>query len=217
MTSSPAHQPLRAAVFLSGSGRTLRNLLGKIQAGQLALDIRLVVSSNSAALGNEIARQAGIATEVMERRSFADDAEFSDAIFAAVRAAGAEWGVLAGFLKHLVIPLDFEQRVVNIHPALVPAFCGAGYYGHRVHQAALDYGVKVTGCTVHFVDNEYDHGPIILQRVVPVLAADTVDTLADRVFDAECEAFPAALQLLADGRVTVADRQVTIAPAAVGN
>ena len=97
---------------------------------------------------------------------------------------------MGGFLKHVLIPADFENRVVNIHPALIPAFCGQGFYGHRVHEAVLDAGAKMSGCTVHFVDNVYDHGPIILQRTVPVLDDDTPDTLAARVFAAECEAYP---------------------------
>jgi len=100
---------------------------------------------------------------------------------------------------------------VNIHPALIPSFCGKGFYGHHVHEAALAYGVKLSGCTVHFVDNQYDHGPVILQVPVPVLDDDTPDTLADRVFAAECEAYPKALQLLAEGRVRVEGRRVRIA------
>ena len=112
--------------------------------------------------------------------------------------------------KRLVIPDDLENRVVNIHPALVPSFCGKGFYGHHVHEAALRYGVKLSGCTVHFVDNEYDHGPVILQKAVPVLDEDTPDSLADRVFAAECQAYPEALQLIAAGRVSVEGRCVRI-------
>ncbi len=115
---------------------------------------------------------------------------------------------MGGFLKHVLIPSDFENRVTNIHPGLIPAFCGKGFYGLRVHQAVLDYGVKVSGCTVHFVDNEYDHGPIILQHVVPVLDDDTAESLAARVFDAECEVYPQALQLYAEGRLRVVGRRV---------
>ena len=102
--------------------------------------------------------------------------------------------------------------MVNIHPALVPAFCGEGYYGHRVHESVLEYGAKLSGCTVHFADNQYDHGPVILQRAVPVLEDDTPDTLAARVFEAECEAYPEAIRLIAAGRVTVEGRCVRIKP-----
>jgi phosphoribosylglycinamide formyltransferase-1 len=102
--------------------------------------------------------------------------------------------------------------VLNIHPALIPAFCGKGYYGRRVHEAVLEFGAKVSGCTVHFADQEYDHGPIILQRAVPVLDSDTPETLAARVFEAECEAYPEALRLLAAGRIEVVGRRVKILP-----
>jgi folate-dependent phosphoribosylglycinamide formyltransferase PurN len=115
---------------------------------------------------------------------------------------------MAGFLKFLPIPDDFRNRVLNIHPALIPSFCGHGYYGRRVHEAVLASGVKVTGCTVHFADNEYDHGPIVLQRTVPVLDDDTPDTLAQRVFEQECEAYPEAIQLFAERRLVVEGRRV---------
>ena len=116
--------------------------------------------------------------------------------------------VMGGFLKHVLVPPDFENRVTNIHPGLIPAFCGQGFYGLHVHQSVLEYGVKVSGCTIHFVDNQYDHGPIILQRVVPVLDDDTPHSLAARVFEAECEAYPQVLQWIAEGRVHVAGRRV---------
>jgi folate-dependent phosphoribosylglycinamide formyltransferase PurN len=117
---------------------------------------------------------------------------------------------LAGFLQLLPVPEDFAGRVMNIHPALIPAFCGQGFYGHHVHEAALAYGVKVSGCTVHFADNVFDHGPIILQRAVPVLDGDTAETLAARVFDQECEAYPEAIRLFAEGRLHIDGRSVRI-------
>ena len=119
---------------------------------------------------------------------------------------------MAGFLKRVTIPEDFANRVTNIHPGLIPAFCGHGFYGHHVHEAVLDYGAKLSGCTVHFADNQYDHGPVILQRAVPVLDDDTAETLAARVFEAECEAYPEAIQLIAQGRVRVEGRKVRILP-----
>ena len=108
------------------------------------------------------------------------------------------------------IPPEFAGRVMNIHPALIPAFCGKGYYGHHVHEAVLAAGVKLTGCTVHFADNEYDHGPIIVQKAVPVLDDDTPETLAARVFEMECEAYPEAIELFAAGRLVVEGRRVRI-------
>ncbi len=202
---------LPIAVLISGTGRSLANMIEKIRAGELDCDIRLVISSTPEAKGLMFAEKASIPAAVLRRGDFPSREEYSTAIFDRVRAAGVELVVLAGFLKQLAIPDDFVHRVVNIHPALIPAFCGKGFYGHHVHEAALAYGVKLSGCTVHFVDNEYDHGPVILQVAVPVLDDDTPDTLADRVFAAECEAYPRALQLIAEGRVRVEGRRVRIA------
>lgn len=201
---------LPIAVLISGGGTTLRNLLERIAAGQLPIEIRLVVSSNPTARGLEYAAQAGIPTRVLQRKSFVDDAAYGAAIFGECRATGVQLVVMGGFLKFVPIPEDFTNRVTNIHPALIPAFCGAGMYGHHVHEAVLAYGAKVSGCTVHFVDNQYDHGPIILQRTVPVLDEDTPDSLAARVFQAECEAYPEALKLYAEGRVRVDGRRVIV-------
>ncbi len=145
------------------------------------------------------------------RRAFDSQDSFSQAIFDRCREVSADLAVLGGFLKRIVIPEDFTNRVTNIHPALIPSFCGDGMYGHHVHEAVLQYGAKLSGCTVHFADNQYDHGPIILQREVTVLPIDTPDSLAARVFEAECKAYPEALQAIADGRVTVEGEKVRIA------
>jgi len=200
------------AVFISGGGRTLHNLLQKIEAGQLNMEVRLVVATSPAARGLQFAEKASIPIRVVQRNEFADDDLFSKVIFDHCRQAGAELVVLGGFLKRLVVPDDYTNRVTNIHPALVPSFCGKGYYGHHVHEAVLQYGAKLTGCTVHFADNEYDHGPVILQKAVPVLDDDTADTLAARVFDAECEAYPEALSLIAAGRIQVEGRRARVLP-----
>jgi phosphoribosylglycinamide formyltransferase-1 len=208
--------PLRLVVLISGGGTTLRNLLEKIADGALDARVDLVISSSPTAGGLKIAAEAGIPTAVVERRHFADDESFSDAIFDRCRRAHPHLVAMGGFLKKVVVPPDFEHRVTNIHPALIPAFCGQGLYGHRVHQAVLEYGAKVSGCTVHFADNQYDHGPIILQRTVPVLDDDTPETLAARVFDAECAAYPEALRLYAAGRLRVEGRRIRIVEASVG-
>ncbi len=210
---SESRPPLKLAVLISGTGRSLANMIERIRAGQLHCDIRLVVSSTPDAKGLRYAEMAGIPMAVFERKDFPSQDDFSRAVFDRVRSAGADLVALAGFLKRLTIPDDFANRVVNIHPALVPSFSGKGFYGHHVHEAVLEYGVKLSGCTVHFVDNEYDHGPVILQRAVPVLDTDTLDALESRVFTAECEAYPDALQLIAQGRVSVEGRRVRIAPA----
>jgi len=208
----PNPSPLPAAVLISGGGRTLHNILEKIDAGELPLVVRLVVASTPRARGLQFAEKAGIPIQVVDRNNFADDDAFSKTIFDHCRAAGVELVVLGGFLKRLVVPDDFVNRVTNIHPALMPAFCGKGYYGHHVHEAVLRYGAKISGCTVHFLDNEYDHGPVILQKCVPVLDDDTADTLAARVFETECVAYPEALRLIVAGRTEVQGRRVHILP-----
>jgi phosphoribosylglycinamide formyltransferase-1 len=197
-------------VFLSGSGTTLQNLLDRIADGRLRAEVVLVVSSNATALGLERARQAGVPAAVVERKAAGSREEFGRRAFELCRQARADLVCLAGFLQLVLIPDDFRLRVLNIHPALIPAFCGKGFYGRHVHEAVLAYGAKVSGCTVHFADNEYDHGPILLQRPVPVLDDDTPDTLAARVFAAECEAYPEAIRLVGEGRIRLQGRRVRI-------
>ncbi len=189
--------PLRVAVLLSGSGRTLQNLLDLREQGELDLDPVLVLGSRPDAYGLERARRAGVPWLVVRRKDFPSDAAFSQQVFGACRQARADLVVLAGWLCLLCpIPDDFRGRVVNIHPALLPAFGGKGFYGDRVHAAVLAAGATETGCTVHLVDDEYDHGQVLLQRRVPVLPGDDVHTLAARVFEAECVAYPEAIRRL---------------------
>jgi formyltetrahydrofolate-dependent phosphoribosylglycinamide formyltransferase len=204
------NQPLRLAVLLSGSGTTLQNLLDLIAAGDLPVAVAAVVSSNPAAFGLTRAQKAGVPAHVVERKAAGSREEFSRRIFDHCRAAGADLVCLAGFLQLLTIPDDFRNRVLNIHPALIPSFSGKGFHGRHVHEAALAAGVKVSGCTVHFADNEYDHGPIVLQRVVEVRDDDTPETLAARVFEQECRAYPEAIRLFAQGRLRVEGRRVRI-------
>jgi formyltetrahydrofolate-dependent phosphoribosylglycinamide formyltransferase len=202
--------PLRIAVLLSGSGTTLQNLLERIVAGKLSAQIVLAISDRPDAFGLVRASRAGIRTAVVQRSTFGSRDAFSEAIFNQCRQAEAGLVCMAGFLQLLHIPDDFLGRVMNIHPALIPAFCGKGYYGSRVHEAVLEYGAKLSGCTVHFADNVYDHGPIILQRTVPVLPDDTAESLAARVFQKECEAYPDAIQLFAQGRLRLEGRKVHV-------
>jgi phosphoribosylglycinamide formyltransferase-1 len=203
---------LKLAVLISGAGRTLKNFIDLAAEGQLPIDIRLVISSSPTAGGLKFAEESGIPTQIISRSDFprgeAGSEAFGDKVFSACRDAGVDYVAMAGFMKLAPVPDDFAGRVVNIHPALIPAFCGAGMYGDRVHQAVLDAGVKVTGCTVHFVDNEYDHGPIIWQQPVPVFDDDTADMLAKRVFEVEKEAYPHVLRLLAAGRIKLEDGRV---------
>lgn len=207
----PSVAPIRLAVCVSGGGTTLQNLIDRIAAGTLHAEIVQVVASRPKIKAIERAEAAGLRVAVVTRAGKSVEA-FSDEVFAPIRGHAAELVVLAGFLSLLDIPDDYHARVLNIHPSLIPAFCGKGYHGLAVHQAAIDYGVKVAGCTVHFADATYDTGPIILQRPVPVLDDDDAPALAARVFAAECEALADAINLFAEGRLDVCGRHVRILP-----
>lgn len=188
--------PIRIAVLLSGSGRTLENLLERIADGTLGATVGIVVSSRGDVRGVRIAHRAGLPVHVLPKGNTPLPI-WSSAIFNACRAVDAELVVMAGFLNLVEIPTDFVGRVVNIHPALLPAFGGKGFHGIHVHRAVLERGCTVSGCTVHLVDNEYDHGRILLQRTVPVLPDDTAESLAARVFAEECVALPEAIRRFA--------------------
>lgn len=190
--------PIRLAVLISGGGRTLLNLHERIQAGTLNAVIEVVVSSRADVKGVERSREAGLKTIVVERKKLEPGA-YQDAL---TRAVGdVDLVCMGGFLSLWTIPEEYTGRVMNIHPALLPEFGGHSMFGRRVHEAVLAAGKTVSGCTVHFCDNQYDHGPIILQRKVPVLPDDTPDTLAARVFEQECIAYPEGITLFAEGRL----------------
>jgi len=201
----------RLAVLLSGGGSTLQNLLDRIADGRLHARVALVVASRADAFGLERARRAGIPAVTVARRTFPASGAFNDALHAALAPHAPDLVVLAGFLS-LFEPRAYAGRVMNVHPALIPAFCGPGFYGRRVHAAVLAAGAKVSGCTVHFADEQYDHGPIILQGCVPVLDDDTVDTLAARVQGLECELYPRAIQLWGEDRLRVEGQRVRVLP-----
>lgn len=203
-------EPFKIAVLISGGGTTLKNLIQCRADGRLAVEIAQVISSNPAAGGLAFASADNIPSTVVNHREFEDDPSFSDAIFDSVRGAGADLVVMGGFLRRLTIPNDFENRVINIHPSLIPSFCGHGFYGARVHRGVIDYGCKISGCTVHFVDDQYDHGPIIDQATVPVLDDDTAESLASRVFETECQLYPTVINAIAAGNVLVNERRVSI-------
>jgi phosphoribosylglycinamide formyltransferase 1 len=194
---------LRLAVLISGGGTTLRNLLDRIKTSTLAAEIAVVISSNPRSPGLAMAEAAGIVTKIITTKEFASVTDFGESIFAACDAVKTDYVICAGFLKRLAIPPHYAERVVNIHPSLIPSFCGAGMYGHHVHEAVIAAGAKLSGCTVHFVDDHYDHGPIIAQRAVPVLAGDTPSSLAARVFAQECELYPTVINWLAAGLVKI--------------
>jgi phosphoribosylglycinamide formyltransferase-1 len=210
--SSPRAKALRLAVLFSGGGRTLENLVERSRAGSLPAEVVLAISSDPKAGGVERAKSLSIPLAVLERKTFKSTDDASRAIYDAVEAAKADLVCLAGYLHLVRVPEQWRGRVLNIHPALLPAFCGKGFYGDRVHRAVLEQGVKVTGCTVHFCDETYDTGPIIVQRTVPVLDTDDEHTLAARVFEAEKEAYPEAIRLIAEGRVVIEGRRVRLRP-----
>jgi formyltetrahydrofolate-dependent phosphoribosylglycinamide formyltransferase len=195
--SEPNEAPyvVKLAVLISGTGRTLANLIEKIGAGALSTEIVAVVSSRAGVRGIELAEAAGIPTFVVTRKPYPDDAAFSEAIYAAIAPYEPDLVICAGFMKRLVVPTAWEGRILNIHPCLIPESnaAGLGFYGDRVHQTVIDCGATSSGATVHVVDNEYDHGPIVMKETVPVLPDDTASDLAARVFALECDLYPRAI------------------------
>ena len=196
---------------LSGSGTTLENLIEWRAKGQLDIEIVAVVSSKPSAFGLERARRHGLATHAVDRRAYRDERGFNNALHRILDEYQPQLLVLAGFLTRLELR-GYSGRTMNVHPALVPAFSGKGYYGERVFRAVLESAVKLTGVTVHFCDDEYDTGPIILQEAVPVEDDDSVDSLARRVQEKERDLYPRAIQLYAEGRLQLQGRRVRILP-----
>lgn len=202
---------LRIVVLLSGSGTTLENLIEWRAKGQLDIEIVAVVSSKPSAFGLERARRHGLATHAVDRRAYRDERGFNNALHHILDEYQPQLLVLAGFLTRLELR-GYSGRTMNVHPALVPAFSGKGYYGERVFRAVLESAVKLTGVTVHFCDDEYDTGPIILQEAVAVEDDDSVDSLARRVQEKERDLYPRAIQLYAEGRLQLQGRRVRILP-----
>jgi formyltetrahydrofolate-dependent phosphoribosylglycinamide formyltransferase len=205
---------LRLGVLLSGGGRTLENILKHIRSGTLKglAEVAVVIASRPGIRGIEIAEAAKIPVHLIRRNPGAPGSleAYSDAMVKVLDEAKVDLVCLAGFLSYWTIPDRYLGRVMNIHPALLPSFGGEGMYGHHVHEAVLERGCKVSGCTVHFVNNTYDDGPIVLQRAVPVSAEDTPDALAARVFEQECIAYPEAIRLFAQRRMRIEGRKVHI-------
>ncbi len=201
---------LNLAILISGSGTTLQNLIDKIDNKILNVKIRIVICSSPNAYGIERAKQNNIPVAVVQHKDFNGTEDFSSTIINEIEKHPVDLIILAGFLYLFKIPEKYTGKVMNIHPGLIPAFCGKGYYGHHVHEAVIESGVKISGCTVHFVDNEYDRGPIIIQRVVHVNTNDSADTLAQKVFKEECIAYPEAINLFAEGNLKIEGRKVRI-------
>ena len=201
---------LRLGVLISGGGRTMLNILDGIKSGRLDAHIAVVISSRSTVAGVGRARNAGLPVRIVRKKDHQDLDAFSRCMEEELEAAKVDLVVQGGWLCLWKIPPQYENRVMNIHPALLPGFGGQGMWGHHVHEAVLAAGCKVSGCTVHFCTNEYDKGPIIVQRTCPVQDDDTADTLADRVFEQECIAYPQAIQWFAEGRLRVEGNRVKV-------
>lgn len=190
----------RLAVLVSGTGRHLENFALLCERGQLDAEIGLVIASQTGIAALDQAKRFNIFNFVLDGERNLEAAALSKAVFQAVEASQCNTVVLAGYLRKLVIPETWARRVINIHPSLLPAFGGKGFYGNRVHKAVLERGCEFSGCTVHYVDNEYDNGPVIHQRCVEVRKSDDVESLSARVFAEELLAFPVGLKRhLADG------------------
>lgn len=203
-------QQLRIAVLLSGEGTSLENLLERIDAGEVPARIEVVLASKEKAGGLERARRRGIPAVAVPRARYPDVTEFNDALHAVLAHHEIDLVALLGFLSPFETRGRFDGRTLNVHPALIPAFSGKGFYGHRVHEAVLESGVKLSGATVHLVDGQYDHGPIVLQKAVPVRDDDTPDTLAARVQAVERKLVPEAIRLFAAGRLSIEGRRVRV-------
>lgn len=203
-------RPIRLACLISGGGRTLRNIADHIDQGKLNASIELVIASRPDVAGIEKSQARGLKTIVIARRDYPTSQAMHDAITRRLVQHSIDLVCLCGYLRPIRIDDPFRWRVMNIHPALLPEFGGKGMYGENVHRAVLAAGRKTSGCTVHFVDEHYDLGPIILQRTVPVLPGDDEHTLAARVFEQECIAYPEAISLFAAGRLRVENNRVQI-------
>jgi len=201
---------IRLGMLISGGGTTLMNILEYIKASRLNAEVAVVISSRSTVAGVERAEKAGLVVKIIRKKDYSNIDEFSERIEDELVAANVDLVVQGGWLCLWKIPDRYENRVMNIHPALLPSFGGQGMWGHHVHEAVLKAGCKISGCTVHFCTNEYDKGPIIVQQTCPVKDGDSPDSLAARVFEQECIAYPQAIDLFAEGRISVQDGVVKV-------
>ncbi|MBP3657287.1 MAG: phosphoribosylglycinamide formyltransferase [Clostridia bacterium] len=202
----------RIAVLCSGGGTNLQAVIDAVEAGTINGEIVLVISNASKAYALERARKHGIEAMFISKKEAGSAEAFNDAILAQLQRVGAELVVLAGYLPIVgaQVVQAYPHRIINIHPALIPSFCGVGMYGHHVHEAVLAYGAKISGATTHFVDEEVDHGGVIMQGSVPVMEDDTADTLAARVLTVEHRILPESVRLFCDGKLRVDGRRVHV-------
>ncbi len=210
--NTSTQEPIRLAVLISGGGRTMANIQKEIDEGSINAKIAIVISSRSKVRGVELTKKLGLELEIVRRRDFDNIESFSDKIAQILNSRKVDLVIQAGWLCLWKIPEKYQNKVMNIHPALLPSFGGKGMWGHHVHQAVLETGCKVSGCTVHFCTNEYDKGPILVQRCCKVKESDDPDSLAARVFKEECKAYPKAINLFAQKRIKVENNIAKIAP-----
>lgn len=202
----------RIGVLISGGGTNLQAVIDGVEDGRIPATISIVISDRKSAHGLVRAEKHGIPSCYINKKTFKDAREFNQAILDKLLEYQVDYVVLAGYLSILSKDLveHFKNRIINIHPSLIPSFCGMGFYGSKVHQAVIDYGVKVTGATVHFVDEGADTGPIIMQKPVMVHPEDDADSLAHRVLEIEHEILPKAVELLVNGKLEIDGRKVII-------
>lgn len=214
MVIEPLSEPMRLGVFASGNGSNMEAIAAAIDDGRLPAQVALCICNRPGAgvIGRADARK--IPVVLLDPGTYADERAYVADLVRVLDAHRINFVALAGYLKK--VPVDvvarFPGRMLNIHPALLPAFGGKGMYGRHVHEAVLEYGVRWTGVTVHLVDNEYDHGPVVLQEPVPVLPEDTAESLAARIHPVEHRLYPEALRLFATGGVRIEGRRVVIRP-----
>ena len=201
---------LQIGFMIGGGGSTLLNVFDHIERGDLPAAIPLVISSREKAAGVGRARQRGLHVQVINAESAGSQQAADTEIARKFQDAGVELICMGGYMRLFEVPIAFHNRVMNVHPALLPAFGGKGMYGKRVHQAVIDHGCKVSGCTVHFVDGQYDNGPIIVQKTCPVTEHETAESLARKVGELERLAYPEAIRLFAKKRITVDGRRARI-------
>lgn len=203
---------LKFAVMASGGGTDFQSLIDAVQSGQINAEICCLVAGKPDIYAIERAKAAGIPVEVVQKKSFDTVEAFDEAILAALKAHAADFVVLAGYLSIIGKKTisAYRNKIINIHPSLIPSFCGMGMYGGKVHEAVIEYGAKFSGATVHFVDEEADTGPIIMQQVVPVMEDDTPEKLAARVLETEHRILPEAVALMADEKLLVEGRRVKV-------
>lgn len=205
-------KPLKVGVLASGNGTNLQAIIDRSEAGEIPAKVVVVISNKEDAYALHRAKKHSIPAFVIKPREFPDKRSYEQKMIEILKEHGVELVVLAGFMKILspYFVETFRNKIINIHPSLIPAFCGKEFYGMKVHQAVLDYGVKVTGATVHFVDENVDSGPIILQRAVEVENDDTAETIALKVHQIEHQILPEAIKLFAQGRLKIVGRRVLI-------